>query len=360
MTRIISFAALLVIVVAISAVFLWVMADFVLPIFLALLLVVIFGPVHRWLVERLHGRIRLAALATTGVILLSVLVPLAGVLALAARESAWLYDYLKDARADVREVAPNATEPADEVGWVRDVAQKATELAAEVGWTLNPADVEQAMISRTQELLTPLVLATPGYVGRLLLSALIMIMGVYYFFADGPAMVRGIMQLSPLDEKYEQQLIEQFDVISRAVVLATILAALAQGLAAGVGYFFAGIGSVVLLTMLSVLVAMIPFVGAAGVWVPVCLWLFFVHDRPVAAILLTIYCLAVVSTIDNFVRPYILQGRSNLHPLLALLSVIGGVQTLGPIGIFVGPMVVVFLQSLLNMLHSELGELEGG
>lgn len=91
---------------------------------------------------------------------------------------------------------------------------------------------------------------------------------------------------------------------------------------------------------------------------PVCLWLFFIHDRPVAAILLTMYCLAVVSTIDNLIRPYILQGQSNLHPLLALLSVIGGAQALGPIGIFVGPMVVVFLQALLNMLRSELGEMD--
>ncbi len=341
MARIVSFAVLLAILVAILALFVWVMADFILPIFLALLLVVMFGPVHRWFVRRLHGRIRLAALATTGVILLSVLVPLAGVLSLAVRESTWLYEHLRVAQIDVR-----------------PVAQKLADLAGEMGWTLEPAEMEQAVIDRARELLTPIVLATPGYVGRLLLSAAIMMLAVYYFFADGPAMIRALMRLSPLDDKYEQELIAQFDVISRAVVLATVLAALGQGLAAGVGYFFAGIGSVVLLTILSVLVAMIPFIGAAGVWVPVCLWLAFVHNRPVAAVLLAVYGLAVVSTIDNLIRPYILQGRSSLHPLLALLSVIGGVQALGPIGIFVGPMVVVFLQSLLNMLHSELGELD--
>ncbi|MDY0167718.1 MAG: AI-2E family transporter [Thermoguttaceae bacterium] len=341
MARIVSFTILIAILLAMSALFLWVMADFILPIFLALLLVVMFGPVHRWFVDKFQGRVRLAALATTGTILLSVLIPLTGVLALAANESVKLYEHLKGAQLDVREVA-----------------QKAAQLAAEVGWTLDPAEVEQTVISRAQEFLTPLVLATPGYLGRLLLSGAIMILAVYYFFADGPAMIRAIMRLSPLDDKYEQQLIDQFDVITRAVVLATVLAALAQGLAAGVGYFFVGIGSVVLLTVLSVLLAMIPFIGAAGVWVPVCLWLAFIHDRPVAAILLTVYCLAVVSTIDNLIRPYILQGRSSLHPLLALLSVIGGAQALGPIGIFVGPMVVVFLQALLNMLHSELGEMD--
>lgn len=67
-----------------SAQFLWVMADFILPIFLALLLVAMFGPVHRWFVDKFHDWVRLAALATTGTILLSVLIPLAGVPALAA------------------------------------------------------------------------------------------------------------------------------------------------------------------------------------------------------------------------------------------------------------------------------------
>ena len=57
---------------------------------------------------------------------------------------------------------------------------------------------------------------------------------------------------------------------------------------------------------------------------------------------------------DNVIKPLVLHGQSNMHPLLALLSVIGGVQALGPIGILVGPMIVAFLQALLNILHTEL------
>jgi predicted PurR-regulated permease PerM len=60
------------------------------------------------------------------------------------------------------------------------------------------------------------------------------------------------------------------------------------------------------------------------------------------------------------VKPLVLHGRSNLHPLLALLSVLGGIQALGPIGIFVGPMVVAFLQTLLNMVHAELNSMAKG
>ncbi|MDZ7619888.1 MAG: AI-2E family transporter, partial [Patescibacteria group bacterium] len=298
MARIVSFAVLLVILVAMSILFLWVMADFILPVFLALLLVVMFGPVNRWFIERFRGRVRLAALATTGTILLSVLVPVAGILTLAGKEGVKLYEHLKGTRLDVREIA-----------------EKGVELAGRIGWTLDAAELERTLTSRAQELLTPLVLNTPGYLGRLLITVGIMILSVYYFFADGPSMIRGVLRLSPLDQKYQRQLIDQFDGVSRAVVLAMLLAALAQGLAAGVGFFFAGVGSVVLLTVLSVLMALIPFIGTAAVWVPVCLWLAFIGDQPMTAIVLTAYCLGVVSMIDNVVRPYILQGRSSLHPL---------------------------------------------
>jgi predicted PurR-regulated permease PerM len=64
----------------------------------------------------------------------------------------------------------------------------------------------------------------------------------------------------------------------------------------------------------------------------------------------------VVSMVDNLIKPLVLHGQSNLHPLLALLSVLGGVQALGPIGIFVGPMAVVFLQTGLKMLNLEIGK----
>jgi predicted PurR-regulated permease PerM len=111
--------------------------------------------------------------------------------------------------------------------------------------------------------------------------------------------------------------------------------------------------------MLTMLCAMIPFVGAAAVWIPCCLWLFFCDGRLGAAIVLAVYGGAVVSVIDNFIKPMVLHGRSNLHPLLALLSILGGVQVLGPIGIFVGPMVVTFFYVLLIMTQKEIDALMG-
>jgi len=193
-----------------------------------------------------------------------------------------------------------------------------------------------------------------SFLGKTIVGFAIMIIGLYFFLKDGPGMLKTFQGLSPLDDAHEQELVLEFEKVSRAVVVATLLAALAQGVLAGIGFYFVGLESVFLLTVLTTVLAMVPFVGAAAVWVPCCFYLYFVQDQLAAAIGLALYGSLVVSTADNVIKPYVLHGQSNLHPLLALLSVLGGVATLGPIGILVGPMIVAFLQTLLKILQREI------
>jgi predicted PurR-regulated permease PerM len=196
------------------------------------------------------------------------------------------------------------------------------------------------------------------HLGRLIFGSMIVVVSLYFFLLDGPAMIDAFIQVSPMDRRHEEELIAQFDRTSRAVVVASLAAAIAQGLLAGVGFYFAGVQSVFLLTMLTMLLAMVPFLGAASIWFPVVLYLAFFENQPWTAFFLFLYSALIVSMSDNVIKPYILHGQSNLHPLLALLSVIGGVTALGPIGIMLGPMLVVFLQTILKMLKQELLSME--
>lgn len=195
-----------------------------------------------------------------------------------------------------------------------------------------------------------------AFVIRLLVGLTILLVSLYFFLCDGPAMVRTLMELSPLDNRYEEELLAEFDRTSRAIVLATILSAVAQGLAAGLAYYFLGAPSAFLLTALTIVCALIPFVGTAIVWVPVALFMALYQDKVPNAIGLTIYALLIVGTIDNLIKMLILHGQSQLHPLLALLSVLGGIQALGPIGILIGPLAVTLLQTTLSILRRELAE----
>lgn len=359
MARIVSLVVLVAILLVIGGLFFRVMAGFILPLFLALLLVVMFGPLYRWFRERCWGHSRLAAVLTTGSILLMVLIPLLLLLVEAGREARTIYHTAMNSPALAD--SQTADEPSDDKEPIPDVAKltdwatgQLVELGNRLGLTLEAKDLESSIGRGLQQFLAPLALRTTQFLGEMLVSLAIMVLATYYFFADGPLMVDAILRLSPIQGSRTQELLDQFDSVTRAVVVATLLSAFVQGLLAGVGFYVAGVGSVFLLTVSSMLLTLVPFVGAALVWVPVCLWLYAVEARTTAAIVLALYCMGVVSMVDNLVKPAVLHGRSNLHPLLALLSVLGGVQALGPIGIFVGPMVVAFLQTLLNMVHAEL------
>lgn len=460
MSRMISLITLSAILLAFAALFLLVMASFLLPLFLSVLLVVVFRPLHLWFVGRCGSRHRLAAGLTTLAILAIVLLPMFLVLLQAGFEAKSLVgdwdseavkqkisamrekiglelppaevqdriekmrellrappddgdvdataqrqrDLLKVAHQleeDLAEAVPGGqTEPAS---WVtnRNATQvrvhaetlhqtvhELEEIPAEsddfpaavsavyaaldtlqtdlLGGSLkawlkrqaNPSSEQLAALrAKAQEFADSLARGGVQYAGGVLADLLVglgvMVISLYYFLADGPAMIKAAMRLSPLDDRYEEQLLKEFVTISRAVVVATLLSALVQGLLAGVGYFFAGLESVSLLTMLTMLFALIPFVGGTVVWLPCCLWL-LVEGRTMAAIALAAYCIVFVSLSDNVIKPLVLQGQSNLHPLLALLSVLGGVKALGPIGIVVGPMAVAFLQTLLKMFQTEI------
>ncbi len=200
--------------------------------------------------------------------------------------------------------------------------------------------------------------ATTQFVIRFAFGLVIMSLAMFAFFLDGPGMLAGLKQLSPLDDAYEDELISEFQNVSRAVVLATLFSAIAQGLLGAIGYYLAGLEPVVLLMLLTATLALVPFVGAAAVWVPCSLYLVFVDGRLGAGIFLAVYGALIISMADNVIKPLVLHGQSNLHPLLALLSVLGGVAALGPVGILVGPMVVAFLETLLRILQRELSEME--
>lgn len=491
-SRLVSFILLIGIIAILGVVFYQVMSRFLIPLFLSALLVVIFRPLHRWVLEKVNGREQTGALLTTLIILLLVLIPVTSLVFLAATEGTAVFkqvnapkiiDDLSNVRSQLSLDMPNAREiraietqltslqssmvlddkdlerhsavffeimgdsfivasdqnlpwpvsiPDEEDAdafprrdmrghwqrfgceiaiakklqediqnlprnqsnddpekaglanvdkhslihdYIKTIGQAATEFLnfkhASLGGRTKASIVEFAnptgpelqkyttqFVSFLRDKLFALGGSITSFVGNTVFGALIMIIGLYFFLLDGPAMLVALQGLSPIDDKHEQELVEEFGRVSRAVVVATLLSAAIQGLLAGIGFWFCGLDSIFLLTLLSAVLAMVPFVGAASVWIPCALYLYFVDNNIYAAIGLAVYGVSVISMADNVIKPWILHGQSNLHPLLALLSVIGGVAVLGPIGILIGPMIVVFLQTMLKILQREMHLME--
>jgi predicted PurR-regulated permease PerM len=389
--RVVSFIVLVGILLFIATMFFKVMAQFVLPLFLAAVLVVIFKPLHMRVRDLLPGRLRISALVTTALIMLVVLVPTGFLGWNAYLEGRDVVKYLanKENRDQLlskieREARP-VMEFYEELSGRRNVSELVDpEAAAEMASTppsdgSTPQSSSAAPIRATTlydrgaAMLGGFVVDFAKGLLRLIIGLIIMVLALYYFLVDGPGMIHTMMRLSPLDNEYERELLDRFVNVSRAVVVAVLAAAVVQGLLAGIGFYFALApgAPIFLLTMVTMTLAVVPFVGAAGVWIPTCLWIYFyqgermvggelVTGEPFTALVLAAYCLGVVSTIDNVIKPYVLHGQSNLHPLLALMSVLGGVTALGPVGILVGPMLVAFIHALLVMVNKELRLLSSG
>ena len=402
MPRVVSFIVLVAILAFIASMFFKVMAQFVLPLFLAAVLVVVFKPLHEWVCSRIPGRVRVSAIITTFLIMLIVLLPTAWLGWKGYHEGLRVFDYLKDPQnravleqkltdvahsvtdifpfLDIYEKpdpeAPGATPPPPPTN---DGATQSEEIAVfEPGMNLDGSEVTTTSKPNLRLRVDALYDVAAGAIGGfliamaqgllgVLLGLIILVLSVYYFLVDGPKMINTMMRLSPLDNEYERELLDKFANVSRGVVVAVLAAAVVQGLLAGVGFYFAlePNAPIVLLMSITMVASVIPFVGAAGIWIPTCLWIFFyqgerivdgqiVTGQPMTAILLALYCGGVVSTIDNVIKPLVLHGQSNLHPLLALMSVLGGVKALGPVGILIGPMLVAFVHALLVMVNKEL------
>ena len=227
----------------------------------------------------------------------------------------------------------------------------------------NPTDEQMETIRRNLRSAAGPALSFGGdtlkLVGKVLFGILIMIAALFFFLAEGQKMVEALIRVSPLEEQHVRELVAEFVRACRAIVSASLLSAVVQGLLAGIGFYVAGLrGSVAMLSLLTMVLSLVPFAGAAAVWIPTSLYLYFYEGNLWAAVGVALYGALIVSTSDNFIKPLVLAGQSNLHPLLALLSVLGGLQALGPIGIVVGPMAVIFLQTLLKLLQRELSSID--
>jgi len=343
MTRLVSFGVILGLVALFGILSLRVMAGFLLPLLLAAMMAVIFGPLHRGLRERFRLPEWVAAGLTTLFVLLIVLVPL---FLLVSRAGG-------DAVAILRSPEGLKLDPTVLDGLV-DTVNDAS------GLHVTSESVNAELKRLAEEWIGPIAARAPVVIVKLLIGLIVMTVSLFYFLADGRRMFDAVTRLVPLDRRYQWQLLEEFEEVSRAVVSSTLLAAIVQAVLAGFGFYVAGLGGVFLLTLLTFFGALVPFVGAAAVWGMASLYLLFFVKNTWAAVGLALWGGCVVSTVDNIIKPIVLHGQSKLHPLLALLSVLGGVGALGPIGIFVGPIAVAFLQAALTMLQAEIDSLSGG
>ena len=195
-----------------------------------------------------------------------------------------------------------------------------------------------------------------SYLTYALLGLVLVLFLVYYVLIDGPAFIQWGVNVVPLDDAVARELLARTDRMAWGVVAGHIFVAVVQGLLGGVGLAIAGLPNVVFWTAVMVLTALLPVIGAFLVWGPAVGYLYLVGD-PVAAGFLLAWGAIPVSLVDNYLRSIVIDQSADVNPGVILVGVIGGVYAFGPVGLFVGPLVIGLLAAVVRAFDTHYDRL---
>src|SRR5215468_1671171 len=324
-------AFVLLLVVAVSALFLAVAWPFLEPLLLGALLAGLFHPLYRWMTRLVGGRQSFGSVLTLLVLFILVLVPVSAFLGIVVQQALsvsdqaipWLRQHVGAAsRFNLHDwLVQGFPALTDYVPSQEQLLQQAGTAAKSAGTFL------VTVLSR-------MTATTAAFI----LNLFIMLYAMFFFFKDGQRILERIFYYLPLSDEDETRMLARFTSITRATIKGTVVIGIIQGALAGIAFWMAGIQGAAFWGTIMTILSIVPGIGAALVWVPAVIIL-FINAQYVAATLLLAWCAAVVGTIDNFLRPALVGRDAKMPDLLILIGTLGGLFLFGPIGFIVGPIV---------------------
>jgi predicted PurR-regulated permease PerM len=321
--------------------------SFLEPFAFAIILAVVFYPLHERILQWNKCRPGSSALLSTLLLVLLFGVPSFIIAVLAANEALVAAHYL--GRRSV-----------EEGGFASLVMSLAKGPLSYVGrWVdLSKYDLNAMISANTQKVSVWLV----GFganvlsgIARFIIDALITFVVVFFLFRDGAQWAYRAGALLPLSREQVVRLYRNISDTIIANVYGILSVGVAQGVLLGVVLRLIGMQSSLLLGLATGFASIIPVVGSALVWGPVVIYLLMTGSIGKGLFLL-VYCVVIVSSVDNILRPWIVGGRVELHPLVLLFFIFGGVEAFGFLGLFLGPVVASVLVALFDILREELRE----
>ncbi len=338
------FAILLLLLYQIALMF----QPFIFPMLWAVILAHMTYPVHVRLTARLGGRDAVSASCLTLGVLVMVVAPVLLLAVLLVQEAvgaelavrAWI-----DAGGISRLPAQLSTVPMVG-GLLHDVLGR---------YLLNPDALEELVRSSAH--------AVSGFfvdqLSSLLKNAFILVSDfsiilftLWFLYKDGRRWLWFLYELVPLNDAQKQKIFARLDVTVRAVMKGVLLTAIVQGLLAGAAYVVLGVPFAVVLTAITILLASLPVGGTALVWGPVVLYLFMAGSAGKALAMLA-WGVGMVSTVDQILRPWLIGQDIQMPAFFLVFSILGGLAIYGLIGLFVGPILMSILMTVLAIYREE-------
>jgi predicted PurR-regulated permease PerM len=312
-----------------------VLKPFLVPVIWALILAYVTWPLYARLRRLLRGQATLSALLMTLLLTAAFVLPVLWLVSLMRSELLLAYEEV------TRYIATHPQLPATLRGipWLGEVLQ---EFIDRVG--ADPAGLKTELARWLEQSLVE-VRTLVGGLGRNVAKTFFALLTVFFAYRNGEQFVRQVRAAMEhlLGERVQGYTTAIGDT-TRAVVYGLVLAAIAQGTLAGLGYWAAGLQAPVLLGAATAVIALVPF-GAPLIWGSVGVWL-LLTDRTGAGIGLLLWGALAVSWIDNLIRPLVISNQTRIPFLLVLFGVLGGIAAFGLVGLFVGPVILAILMAV--------------
>jgi predicted PurR-regulated permease PerM len=316
---------------------------FLSPVFLAVMIAIVFHPVHVRIQARVRGQNR-AALISTFLVLLLVVVPAVGLGVVVSQEIKGLYLLLNERSAEQGGWNPYLMHAMERfLGWVGQY----------INVNVSTLDVRGALLRWLEQISRFLLSWGAQVVSNIisfLVEAVVAFFTLFFLFREGEAMKQRAIAVLPLKSGQVERLFTGISDSIIANVYGCLAVGVAQGTLVSIAFLVLGLPSPVLWGVVTALFSLIPIIGSAAVWAPAVMILVAGGHWWKALILLG-WGAGVVGQVDSLVRPYVIGQRAKMHTLLVFFALLGGVKAFGVMGLFIGPVVLSVTLVLLEMFQ---------
>jgi predicted PurR-regulated permease PerM len=318
-----------------------ILAPFFIPIFWASVFAILLHPYYSRLLKLVRGRRSLASLLACATIALFIMAPMGFVGAALADDFVRLYQWAEGHIKDLTGRAhgsPLYLAPYFErfIGRYVDVTQ---------------AEIQDYMARAVREAASYAAAGLKGFIksfAEFLLNASLAFLIMFFLFRDGGALLDAVKKMLPLREEHTERLFRRIRSVIYATVNGGVAVGAVQGVLGGAAFWALGLSGPVVWGFTMFLLSFLPGVGTAMVWGPGAIYLLITGEYWKAAALFAWGAL-IIGLADNVLRPMVVSGSTNLHPLLLFLSILGAVNAFGLIGVIAGPLILSIAVAMAEM-----------
>ena len=316
---------------------------FLMPVFWAVVLAIVFHGLQRLVLRRLGDREALAATLTTLIITLTVVLPLSLVVLAVINEAQSLIELYESGQLD----------PTLLVNWFEQQTPAARMLADDYGVDFEQvrSNIQEGIANAGQWLANQALSFGQDFLS-VAVDFFLMLYFLWFFLRDGEQIVQSIIDALPLGDRDEWALFERFATVSRATLKGTLIVAAVQGTLGGLLFWALGIDGALFWGVMMTMLSLLPIGGAAIIWVPAAI-IMAVQGQYGKAVIIVAFGALAIGLVDNLLRPLLVSRDTKMPDYIVLIATLGGIAAFGLAGFVIGPVVAALFLTVWEMMRRD-------